>query len=246
MTPVKGHEQFPATNWQAVRDAGQPGTSRRSDALDALLRQYLPVLKEYLISRFRLTAHEADDFLQNFVINKVLNGELLSRADHARGHFRILLVTSLARYVISEFRKANAQKRSPNHAAEPLDDLCAKQFALLSEDPKRELDVAFAQAVFAEAVRRMKIECGSGERKDLWGVFDARFLQPLQKGVDPLDNEVLMRRYGFKTAAQASNALTTAKRMFARNFRAVVAEYVREEGAIDGEIRELKNILAQF
>jgi len=228
-----------------VRVAGNRATQRRIPALDDLLREYFPVLKQYLSYRFRLSEHEADDLLQNFVVHKVLNGELLARADRNRGHFRVLLVTSLARYVISEFRKANAQKRAPDHGAMPIDDNSSNQPVFPSETPKSELDFVFARAVFSEAVRRMRIECRSADRQDLMGIFEARFLRPLQQGVEPVSNEELMHRYEFKSSAEISNALTTAKRMFGRNFRSVVADYVPHKHRIDTEIRDLKNILAE-
>ena len=44
----------------------------------------------------------------------------------------------------------------------------------------------------------------------------------------------------FGTLAVASNALVTAKRMFERNLRAVVAEYAADEADIDREIAELR------
>lgn len=42
---------------------------------------------------------------------------------------------------------------------------------------------------------------------------------------------------------QASNALTTVKRMFERTFRAVVQEYAGDERDVDREIAELRKIL---
>ena len=53
------------------------------------------------------------------------------------------------------------------------------------------------------------------------------------------------RQYGFRSPAQAANVLITAKRMFARFVRAVIAEYMEEDGNVETEITELKRILAQ-
>ena len=53
-----------------------------------------------------------------------------------------------------------------------------------------------------------------------------------------------MRRFGFKSSIEVSNALTTARRMFARNFRSVVTEHVHDKTLLDTEIRDLKTILA--
>jgi hypothetical protein len=52
-------------------------------------------------------------------------------------------------------------------------------------------------------------------------------------------------RFGFKSPTEASNALVTAKRMFVRALRSVVAEYATDEAGINGEIEELRAILSR-
>ncbi len=241
---MNAESQFPATDWQAVRAASRAETTLRNDALEQLLRRYLPILKEYLTARFRLSSHQAEDFLQNFVLQKIINREIIGRADPARGRFRSFLVNAASHFVVSELRRAKAQKRSPEAAAIPLDSVSKAELSLLVKECAQALDLAFARKVFAQAVRRMRAECASSTRPDLWGVFEGRFLRPLQKQLDPLSNTELMRQFGFKSSIEASNALTTARRMFARNFRSVVAEYVLEKESLDTEIRSLKEILA--
>jgi len=241
---VNQHGQFPATDWQAVRAAGHPATSLRSDALEELLRRYLPILKDFLTARFQLNNDQAEDFLQNFVLQKILNREIIARADPARGRFRSFLVNTASRFVISELRRAQAQKRSPEAASVSLDSIPKGELAGFARECHQQLDLAFARRVFAQAVRRMRAECASSDRPDLWGIFEGRFLRPLQRQLEPLSNTELMRRFGFKSSVAVSNAITTARRMFARNFRAVVTEHVHDKTLLDTEIRDLKTILA--
>ena len=242
---MKPDRSFPATNWNAIRAAARDETASRALALEELLSQYLPILKDYLQTRFHLPEQEIEDLLQNFVVHKILNRDLIARADPARGRFRILLVNAATRFVVSEIRRAKAQKRAPNHAALPLEFISEKELAGLAEHAHSALDLAFARRVFAEAVRCMKVECVDSKRPDIWGVFDGRYLQPFQKGVEHTSNETLMRALGLASPAQVSNILTTAKRMFARNFRSVVTEYTREPKEAESEIRALKTLLAQ-
>jgi hypothetical protein len=54
-----------------------------------------------------------------------------------------------------------------------------------------------------------------------------------------------VEKFGFRSPTEASNALVTAKRMFVRALRAVVAEYARDENGIDREIEELRAILSR-
>ena len=241
---MKPEHSFPATDWNAIRAAARDGTVSHTEALEGLLRQYLPILKEYLGARFRISEHQVDDLLQDFVLHKVLDHDIIARADPARGRFRIFLVNAATHFVVSEMRRAQARKRAPNHAAIPLELLSQKELAGLGEHAHCALDLAFARQVFAEAVQRMKSECASSDRADVWGVFKGRYLRPLRKGVKPVENEKLMRDFGFASEAQVSNILTTAKRMFARNFRSVVADYTPDSNKIESEIRELKSILA--
>jgi hypothetical protein len=49
---------------------------------------------------------------------------------------------------------------------------------------------------------------------------------------------------GFRSAAEAGNALITARRRFVRSLRSVVGMYCRTEQEIDAEIRELMAIFS--
>ena len=61
---------FPATHWSLVRRAGSAGDE--SQALDELLRIYLPALKAHLVGRKRIAPDRAEDLLQGFILSKVL------------------------------------------------------------------------------------------------------------------------------------------------------------------------------
>ena len=105
--------------------------------------------------------------------------------------------------------------------------------------------MAWARSVISEALRQMQAECESSGRTDLWGVFQCRVVGPILEGAPPVDYRELVERFGFQSPTQASNALTTAKRMYARALRSAVGEYARDEHEIESEIEELKGILAR-
>jgi hypothetical protein len=79
----------------------------------------------------------------------------------------------------------------------------------------------------------------------VWGVFESRLLAPILHRAEPADYEELVGRFGLASAAQASNVLITAKRMFARIIRAVVGEYALGDEEIETEIRELHTVLGR-
>src|SRR3954451_9800212 len=114
---VSTYIRFPSTDWGIISAVGRTGPGRRV-ALGELLVRYLPVLASYLQVRWRISPDRADDLLQGFVAAKVLEQDLVARADRNKGRFRDLLVTTLDRYVVSEFRKAAAgQPASGNPAS---------------------------------------------------------------------------------------------------------------------------------
>jgi RNA polymerase sigma-70 factor (ECF subfamily) len=235
---------FPNTSWSLVARAGDVRSSVRRRTLEALVRQYQPALRSYLMARRRIGRQEADDLLQGFLASKVLDQQILRRADQARGKFRTFLMTALERFAISEYRKASAARRSPAGAApvaslEGVDDAdhpVAREGADL-------FDVEWAKQAVEVAVGRMRRECDAGGRADVWGVFKARVLDPSLADAEPVPYERLVPELGLSSAEQASNLLATAKRMFGRNLREVAAEYADDDDAAE-EVRRLKQILS--
>ena len=98
---------FPTTDWSWVH----------GKALDNLLQQYRSALRAHLVFRMRVDRNRADDLVQGFIAEKILQRDLLAQADPAKGKFRALLVKSLERYTIDQFRKDRARR-----AVESLDD----------------------------------------------------------------------------------------------------------------------------
>jgi DNA-directed RNA polymerase specialized sigma24 family protein len=234
-----GH--FSTTRWSLVRRAGDEEASSHRASLEELLRRYLPALRAHLVAIKRLDPHEADDLVQGFAQSKVLEGGLIARADREKGKFRTLLLTALDHYIADHYRRIGARKRCfergvsaavgpPGTAGEPADAF----------------DVEWARATIDEALRRMQSECAAKGRPEVWGVFEHRVLAETLGGPAPLPYDEMVARFGFRSPAQASNVLMTAKRMFARALRSVLADYDRgDSDAIEAELRELLEILGR-
>jgi hypothetical protein len=231
---------FPSTQWSLVDRAAAGDTHVRRRALGDLLKRYLPALRAHLVLKKRIDQERADDLLQGFITNKVLEQGLIARADPDKGRFRALLVTSLNHYVIDVYRhqsgtppafSLNESDRTP-----PMGD---------SESPSEVFDVAWARELLSEVLRRMRAECEQSRRHDIWGIFECRILGPILDNKATLPYEQLVARFGFRSPTQAANALVTAKRMFTRILRTVVAEYAGDESAVEAEIRDLQQILAR-
>jgi RNA polymerase sigma-70 factor (ECF subfamily) len=215
------------------------------EALGILLQRYLPALRAHLVLHRRIEPHQADDLLQSFVSRKVLEQRLIARSDRTRGRFRSFLLKALDHYVIDQLRRQKS--RGGAHAPAQLDEM--QELELADDDaeaqPSQAFDRAWAKEVVAEAVRRMRADCERTGRGDLWGVFEHRVLAPSMHGAEPVPYEKLVSDYKLDSPQQASNVLMTAKRMFARALRGVIAESAEDDGEIEQDLRDLKQILAQ-
>lgn len=235
---------FPATQWSLVERAKRTDPPTQREALSLLLTRYLPALRTYLSTAKRVSAERADDLLQGFVTDKIVEQNLLSQAKQERGRLRSLLMVALDRYIVSHHRSETAAKRAPvggvGTLAEGGYDVQAP-----NADALQSFNVEWARGLIAEAVARTKAECEQGDRTDLWRIFDARVVGPSLYGHEPVAYQQLVEELGLATPLQACALLTTAKRMFARNLRHVAAEYAGEdEVAIESELGDLRRIVS--
>ena len=230
-------QSFPTTRWTLVGRAEGGGND-----LAVLLKRYLPALRAYLVLERRLSADVADDLLQGFTASRILKQNLLSRADAARGKFRTFLLTALRNYAADEARAARAAKRHPADGK------------LASLDEAREVgtsescdsfDIEWARQTLANAIEQTRNECQTNGRPELWELLRVRVIEPAMNGEPPPAYEQLVARFGFATPVQASNALITAKRMFARALRATIGRYADNAAEIERELNDLRAILAQ-
>jgi RNA polymerase sigma-70 factor (ECF subfamily) len=233
-----GHHGFPATEWSLVERAG----GARGGHLERLLGRYLPALGAYLRFHLGLGAEEAEDLLQSFVAEKVVEQNLIDRADQARGKFRTFLLCTLRNYAVQQKRAGAAARRMPvSGAPVPLEG--SVEVSSGDPGPAEQFEIAWARQTIAEATLRVRGECERTGRVDVWTILNERVIRPALDGVEPVGYEELVGRLGLAAPIQACNLLTTGKRMFIRCLREVVADYTSGEDP-DAEIAELRAILA--
>jgi len=239
-----GLAALPPTLWTVVARAGDRECETWTAALDALTRLYRPVLVRHLVSRMRISPEQAEDLVQTFLFDKLLEQNVIRLATPQKGRFRSFVLKVFSNFVLSQLREQQAHKRRPaSPDAERLDDLPERPSgeALLSDS----FDALWARQVLARTVERMRAECQSKERRVLWGVMEARILGPILNDSPLMPYEVLVARFGLRSPSEASNLLITAKRMFARVLHEVVRETVADDRDVESEIQELKRILAK-
>lgn len=234
-------EAFPSTHWSAVALAAGGEVSQARRALGELLRRYMPAMRMFLLVEKRLDPHRANDVLQSFIAERIIEKNLLARAERSRGRFRTFLLACLSNYLAMQRRHETAGLRHPGRGKlTPLVEAGQADFARDSSDV---FDVAWGREVISEALTRMRQGCEESLRPDLWQLFHARVVAPALESAAPLDYAHITARFNFATPAEATNALVTAKRMFIRMLRSVVAEYA-DGDEVDEELMRLKKILA--
>ena len=235
-------QPFPATQWSLVDRARQTDEGARRDAMAVFLQRYLPALRAHLLAEKRMPAERADDLIQGFVADKIIEQRLLDHAQASRGKFRSFLLVTLNNYVISQHRSDSAAKRLPLAGLAELGEMA--QQVTGGADPAKSFNLAWARELIAEALRRMQAECKQSQRSDLWTIFQGRVVRPAFDGQEPVGYEQLVRELNLAAPLDACRLLTTAKRMFARNLRSVASEYAGDQGDTDGEIEDLRQTVA--
>ena len=227
--------EFPGTVWVDVTDRKK------------VIHKYWSALKIYLIcllSRFPDFRNEADDFLQDFVMKKILQPGWLENANPDKGRFRDFLKSSLRNFVVGEIRNREAEKRGGKNPSVPLEDL--EQEPAGPEPLSDSFDIAWLRMLLAEALEAMERSCAASDNNHIWKIFQTRIIQPALEGAEPMPYETLVAEFGLKSPSQATNALATAKRMFARHLRAVIAQYEQGDQAIRAELDELQLFLGKL
>lgn len=233
---------YPTTIWAEILTLGDPENPAAVELLNKLLQKYYSPLQQHLVYKFQVSEEQAADWLQSFVLKKVLLKNIIAQAQTERGRFRNFLLRCLDNFVVSELRNSKKEIET-----QPL-DIENMEVAAPGEGSSRDpFDLEWARAVLTQVLHQMEVHCRQSERSQVvWEVFQLRLLQPLLEGEEPIAYKELVDLLGFHTDVEAGNALLTAKRLFQRKLRSVVAEYAKEPKQIEAEIDDLKAVFANI
>ncbi len=224
---------FTSTDWSALAIARNRKVASGADAFAQLIEAYRPAMLFYVGSHFRLSVADAEEIVQQFILDRMIEKNLLEQADRSRGKFRAFLVTTLNRFVIDWHRRSSA--RPPLVLlSEALDP------AVESLDP---FDLAWAETVITEALSRTAAELEQGGRANYWELFHARVVEPAYSQPMQGSYAELSERLGFESPRAASNALATAKRTFERVLDQILDE--QEQGRPHESVVEVLKILSR-
>jgi DNA-directed RNA polymerase specialized sigma24 family protein len=186
--PEESPSAFPATRWSLVGRAGGADAVAQPIAMAEIARMYFRALRAHLLQMCNGDEHRADDLLQGFLADKVLEQRLIDHADPQRGRFRTFLLTALDRYVVDAHRHASALKRGPRgqmHGVDVQRDDIASRDGRASETSSDAFDLAWAREVVDEVLANMRNQCKQTNRLELWDIFEVRYFKPATEDVAP-------------------------------------------------------------
>ncbi len=234
-----GRGYYPTTIWSEVERAGSLDSEVAIKALEALINRYYTSLRNHLKSAFRADEDRAQDWLHDFLHQRVLLGDFMRKASRNRGRLRTYLLNCVDNFVRSQLRRETAQRRCPEGGFVPLEEL-ENSNAEPSSEAQRSFAVDWAGQTLDQALGRMEAEYQAKGWDNRWRLFTVQVLDPILNGTPtPLYDLEFIAGLGFRSPSEASDAMMTAKRRLKRVLEEVVADYSGEGGEVESEIREL-------
>ena len=231
---------FQTTLWSVVEKAQDRGEAANK-ALELLCETYWQPLFQHARRR-GMSEEEAKDAVQGFFLC-VIEKRYFDMADSSKGRFRTFLLTCFQRFLAKAYTRATAQKRDGNVLKVRIDwDIAnsdVRELAVSDPSPEVLYDRAWAQALIARAVKRLRSrEISAGRRALLDALGPTLFERP-----DSSEYEKIAADLG-----TTAGAVKVAAHRLRKRLRSVIREEVRatlKSGElIDDELKYLLDAVA--
>lgn len=245
-------EAFQKTTDSLFENVVQDSPELRMQQLDRLVRSYGPPLTLYLVKSRRLSPEVAEELLQSFLLEKLIEPSpeknittqfLKRRQEKPDVRFRDYLRRSLRNYLYDLSSKKKFTTISLDAVADQGED------PQLDEIDEIEYDVTWANSLLNQACVAVRAECHMKKQPKIWDVFYERMIRPIETGLPAASYEDLCVAGRFESPKKAANLYMTAIRKFKSALRDIVSNYLPADGqaspkAIDAELLELQKALA--
>jgi RNA polymerase sigma-70 factor (ECF subfamily) len=240
----EGGASFQTTHWTVVlraRETESPESAR--EALAEFCETYWPPLYSFLRHRGYSSA-DAQDLVQSFFV-RVIEQDVLTRADQQKGRLRTLLLRSLENFLINQHNRSQALKRGGGGEIVSIEEhLPEAEAAMLATSHLSDTDCydfAWASGVVARAWQNLQNVCVA-EGKAEW----LEELRPFVTGgsATPPNQEETAARLGVPIATLRT-WLSRLRQRYREWLRMEVASTVSNPADIDQELHYLCQILVR-
>jgi DNA-directed RNA polymerase specialized sigma24 family protein len=236
---------FPSTMWTDIARWKTASEKVRESLLHRFYQRYRLPLLVYL-RRIGCSPAETDDVLHDFILSHI-KGRIFISADHSRGRFRNLLLTSLKHFLASRKRFQNAEKRMPDGGfafleEEIADGIPVKALLMDRRAPDEIYERAWLLALLNNVILRLQDEYTEKGQRIHYTLFERRIFHPILYGTRQPSVTELAAELGL-SPAKASNCIVSAKRAFKRHLRNEILGYVATEKEVSEEIGDLMYFL---
>jgi RNA polymerase sigma factor (sigma-70 family) len=233
---------FPATMWNLIRLAMDPGCDEYCAAVNELITSYWrPVF--YFIRAKGFRVHQAEDLTQEFFI-KLLERGWITKADPTRGKFRTFLLTILIRFLSDQGPERSPRQRTFDARLVSVSSLLKDEEKMFDppsyETPESIYMKQWALATIQAAQRKLEDWCRLNDRSSWYQMFQAVHFQP--PGSPKLSQMALAGQMGV-SRDQVRYALEQTNQQFIEFLRAEVAGQVDSDSHVDEELQQLEELL---
>ena len=234
-------KNFHTTHWSAVLAAGDRHAPNCEQALAALCRTYWYPLYGY-VRGCGFSPEDAQDITQSFFC-RLIEVDLLARANRDRGRFRWFLLKSLQNFLRNEITRAGAQKRGGGRDVVSWDAMEAEQrYAAELVDPGSAdliFDRRWARAIMEQALDKLSGEFSRSGRRELFERLRHYLACEAREG----EYVNIASELGLSTAAVKVTVYRVRQR-YREIIRSEIAHTVSDPAEVDDELRHLAQLLS--
>jgi DNA-directed RNA polymerase specialized sigma24 family protein len=238
--PVRS-ARFQTTRWTVVLASRQREEPARREAVESLCRDYWYPLYAY-VRRTGRSAEDAQDLTQAFFA-RLLESDRLEAAAPEKGRFRTFLLVAFKRFLTTEWRRGQTQKRGGGAFHVSMSLLEAEnRYAAEAVDtvsPDILFDRQWALTLLDRAMQRLQEDYVSSGRADL---FEA--LKGLLAAPAGADSSVEAAAAAGLSEGAARVAVHRMRRRFRDFFREELAQTVTPE-EMEEELWHVRKVLSQ-
>jgi RNA polymerase sigma-70 factor (ECF subfamily) len=237
---------FPVTNWDILQRLRSADARQRSGMLGEIVQMYGPSLFAFALheSRGSLTRQDCEDLVGDFFL-KCVEGDVIERADQAKGRFRNFLARSFKNFMLNWIRDRSTSARVPPGGVVSLHELVNRHARAMEpragETADDMLDRVFRLSVFDRALAAFERSCRSCGQEARYQMFLRREILPQREGVPVPTYDVLAAEFGLPSEDAVGRAVRGARDEFRTLLLALIAQ---DSVAAEDLQAELKLVLA--